>query len=255
MNTYKITVTLPDNTSYEHQVTERNECSARLTFKRAHKGESFEIVSTELVRENVSATKQQERDALEKIKELVELMGPNSYIATAFQGCFEIAEQNIEYDFADSLQERLAMAEKKAEALKAKADDADRFLAQFQEMREKWMDVSSQLTNAQTTLDGCYRTLDRKQEEIDRLKAEKAIADRLVLSGEELGTAYEIVGEKVTALEAEVKNLSEIIVESAGDPSSAIFQNAVKDHRAAKAELERFTSLHARIIRAMGAGA
>lgn len=64
------------------------------------------------------STKDQEREALEKIKEIVAGLGENSYVATALAGCFEIAEQNIEYDAADSLKERLEIAEKQAEEFK-----------------------------------------------------------------------------------------------------------------------------------------
>ena len=61
------------------------------------------------------ATKDQEREALQQIKALVADLGPNSYIATAFRGVFDIAEENIENDFfgnpveqAQSLGEQLA---------------------------------------------------------------------------------------------------------------------------------------------------
>ncbi len=63
-------------------------------------------------------TKEQERKALKKIKAIVEGLGENSYVATAFEGCFEIAEENIEYDAADSLKERLEIAEKLAKEFK-----------------------------------------------------------------------------------------------------------------------------------------
>ena len=49
------------------------------------------------------ATKQQERKALAQIIEIVEGLGENSYIGTAFEGCFEIAKDNIENDFACSM--------------------------------------------------------------------------------------------------------------------------------------------------------
>ena len=49
------------------------------------------------------ATKQQERKALAQIIEIVEGLGENSYIGTAFDGCFEIAKDNIENDFACSM--------------------------------------------------------------------------------------------------------------------------------------------------------
>lgn len=57
-------------------------------------------------------TKEQERKALEKIRKIVEDLGEQSYIKTAFAGCFDIAEQNIEFDAAFSLKESLEIAEK-----------------------------------------------------------------------------------------------------------------------------------------------
>ena len=47
----------------------------------------------ELVAENTTATKDQEREALEKIKAIVESLGPDSYVGTAFEGCLEIARR------------------------------------------------------------------------------------------------------------------------------------------------------------------
>lgn len=51
-------------------------------------------------------TKQQERDALDQITAILEAAGPDSYIGMAFRGCVEIARQNIENDFGDSLADR-----------------------------------------------------------------------------------------------------------------------------------------------------
>ena len=51
------------------------------------------------------ATKEQERKALDKIKKIVYELGEESYIGTAFLGCFEIAERNIENDWWCSLNE------------------------------------------------------------------------------------------------------------------------------------------------------
>ena len=58
------------------------------------------------------ATKEQERKALEQIKKIVEGLGENSHIGTAFEGCFEIAEDNIKNDFACSMKQEKEMAEK-----------------------------------------------------------------------------------------------------------------------------------------------
>lgn len=42
-------------------------------------------------------TKEQERQAIQKIRKIVEGMGENSYLATAMEGVLETAEENIEY--------------------------------------------------------------------------------------------------------------------------------------------------------------
>ena len=59
------------------------------------------------------STKQQELEALEKIREIVAELGPDSYIATAFEGCFEDAEANIENDWALSMKNRWLTSDKK----------------------------------------------------------------------------------------------------------------------------------------------
>ena len=51
-------------------------------------------------------TKETERKALELIRSTVEKLGPNSYVGTALEGCFELAEENIENDFALSMKDR-----------------------------------------------------------------------------------------------------------------------------------------------------
>lgn len=48
------------------------------------------------------ATKDQERKALAQIKKIVDDLGENSYIAIAFEGVWELAEENIESDFGNS---------------------------------------------------------------------------------------------------------------------------------------------------------
>lgn len=47
-------------------------------------------------------TKEQERKALARIRKIVAELGEDSYIATAFDGAWEIAEENIENDFGNS---------------------------------------------------------------------------------------------------------------------------------------------------------
>lgn len=67
-------------------------------------------------------TKEQERKALEQIRMIVEGLGEDSYIGTAFEGCFDIAEENIDNDFGCSMKQRAESAEKKAEEFRRAAD-------------------------------------------------------------------------------------------------------------------------------------
>lgn len=66
---------------------------------------------------NEMTTKAQERKALEQIRKIVADLGDDSYVATAFEGCFDIAEQNIELDMACSMKGRWEYSEKEREAM------------------------------------------------------------------------------------------------------------------------------------------
>lgn len=66
------------------------------------------------------ATKERERKALEQIRKIVAELGEDSYIGTAFEGCFEIAQQNIDNDFACSMKERKEAAEAAEDMLREK---------------------------------------------------------------------------------------------------------------------------------------
>ena len=84
-------------------------------------------------------TKEQERKALKEIKGIVESLGADSYIAAAFEGCFEIAESNIENDFACSMKQNFERASKKASKFEAQA-------AEYKKQVEK---LTAQLEKAQ----------------------------------------------------------------------------------------------------------
>lgn len=63
-------------------------------------------------------TKQEERNLLKKIEKLIAEAGEDSYIGTAFAGCVQMAETNIENDWACSYQNTIEHANKQIEALK-----------------------------------------------------------------------------------------------------------------------------------------
>lgn len=64
------------------------------------------------------ATKQQEREALAKIAEIIKGLGQDSYIAAALDGCLDVAEENINNDFMCSMKERAEAAQKEADSLR-----------------------------------------------------------------------------------------------------------------------------------------
>lgn len=73
------------------------------------------------------ATKEQERKTLERIKKMVEeIGGAESYIGMAFEGCFELAERNIDEDAgysyksdAESISRQLELAGGELEQVRA----------------------------------------------------------------------------------------------------------------------------------------
>lgn len=62
-------------------------------------------------------TKQQERDALEKIEKILKSIDPDGYVNTAFAGCIEDARRNIDEDAAYSAAENVEHYRKIAETL------------------------------------------------------------------------------------------------------------------------------------------
>lgn len=149
------------------------------------------------------------RAALEKIRKIVEELGPDSYIATAFDGCFKDAEANIENDFADSMKERYEQSREDAAHFKAAADS---FSA-----------------------------------ELDKLRGEHASLKSRLLADDDLADISRLLSKTVADLGKEVSDAAARIVEVADQPESAAFRNAVKDHRAAKADLSHWTELLTRV--------
>lgn len=88
-------------------------------------------------------TKDQERQALKKIKKIIDGLGEESFIGKAFEGCCELAEQNIEYDFWCSYKEQAHIAEDKVKALSREVAELKEKLTKSQEELEKeqeWVD-------------------------------------------------------------------------------------------------------------------
>lgn len=205
MNSYKITYVAGEGETEQTYITERTEAAARKFFKKASGGR--EIVDVELYDTEASATKEQERETLEKIKAMVAELGPQSYLATAFEGTFEDAETNIENDFAFSMKARYESSEEK--------------------LREMGSD---------------YNALKR---DVARLEAERDAAreELEALRGKQLpawlhSAAYSLACEELAAARQRMEETAEIMADLADAPQDVAFAAAVKNYRAAKERRE-----------------
>lgn len=160
-------------------------------------------------------TKEQERKALEKIRKIVEELGENSYIGTAFEGCFEIAEENIENDFGCSMKQRAEQAAKDAEEFKR----AGEYYAAEAE---------------------------KAQKEVESLK-------KKVLTTAEAGEIKAKLNSTRMRAAAMADEAAATIVESAENPGGAEFRQAVQDNRAAKKCMEDCERLIQRLLETMSA--
>lgn len=215
MNTYKITFTRENGTVGSDNFTAPSEAQARRDFKEVYRHGNGTITSVELVSSDAPATKQQERAALEKIRKIVEELGPDSYIATAFDGCFKDAEANIENDWALSMKDRWLTSDREL-------NDAN---GTIEELRDKLAESEKDYEAAHAT---AHQIAEEKDAEIASLKSR-------------------LLSKTVADLGKEVSDAAARIVEVADQPESAAFRNAVKDHRAAKADLSHWTELLTRV--------
>ena len=165
-------------------------------------------------------TKEQDRKALERIRKIVAELGEGSYIGMAFEGCFEIAAENIENDFGCSMKQRAESAEKKAETLEL--DNRDLRLA----VKKAKEDASKQIT----ILQGRIETLEKE-----------------IIGIDDLNDCQKLAFEKRTELQKIVQEAANMIVARADEPESELFQQAVKGHRAASREFNRYTNLETRL--------
>lgn len=124
------------------------------------------------------STKEQERNTLEKIKKMVAELGENSYLASAFDGAFDLAEQNIEDDAAYTTQyyidetNRLITQERKAKEELAKTTEM--LLAVQEAHRATTENFDATIERAKgyaNTIDDLKAALEDKEAEIIKLKA------------------------------------------------------------------------------------
>ena len=212
MNEYKITYT-GEGEGYQ-LVTERTEAAAKKFFLSMNKGIKLDITSIELHRENAIATKQQERDTLAAIRQMITELGPQSYLATAFEGCFQDAENNIENDFGDSMQRRW---ESTLEKLYAAQEEINR--------------LKADLATTQTEVETLRGKFDFASQHIKKLERQR-------LPEQFRRDLWEMTTSEAEASRARMAEAADKMAVGADNPGCVLFKESVACYRAEKTRAE-----------------
>ena len=217
MNTYKITAETATGDKLSEIIVESTEAKARKAFRDIYRhGVDYTITGAEVIRENTCATKDQERAAIEQIRKLLDELGPQSYVATALDGCLEIAEQNIEYDFGDSMKGRVELAEQKQAEAEAKIAE-----------------LTKQLEISKVEC----RTYDKRV----------VMLMKQTLAADDLADCIQLVDNKRAEIDTDLNAAATDIVKFADNPNGRDFQQAVKEHRNLDSEKTYYYNLAARL--------
>lgn len=168
-------------------------------------------------------TKEQERKALEQIRKIVDGLGEDSYIGTAFEGCFEIAEENIENDFACSMKQRVEATVVENARLKEKIK-------------------SMELDNRDLRL-----AIKKVKEESS---ARETALQAMAISPDDMADVRQLLKDRMAEDEQMASKAAAEIVEHADNTASNEFQNAVRMHRAYIASADYIKSLMDRLQKA-----
>lgn len=127
------------------------------------------------------ASKEEERKALDKIKKIVEGLGEDSYVGTAFEGCFEIAEENINNDWACSMKQRYDSALKEGFKVLDECTELKKELTEAYENLSIAGDSNLEIQKERDSYKARYEeVLEREKSEVEH--AMKIIEERATLS-------------------------------------------------------------------------
>lgn len=213
MNSYKFTFHYPEGSDETAFITERTEPTARKALLKRF-GKDIEITDSELHDTDVNATKEQERETMEKIKAMVAELGPQSYLKTAFEGVFEVAEMNIDEDAAYSFPGRVSLLEE-----------------QLKEMGSKYNAARSDVEVLNSQFDHVREQLAAAQEQIATLKRQQFPEELR----RDLWVMVTTEAEKSRARMAEA---AEKMAVGADNPGCVLFKDSVALYRTEKARAE-----------------
>ena len=164
-------------------------------------------------------TKQEERAALAKIEKIIKAAGPDSYIGMAFAGCCEIAADNIENDFGESMQARVLAREKELREVKEMLYQAQKENERLQLSAERFEQKSKELR--------------------DQLKAVRAKQ----LPPDLYKLAWLAINDHVEQAEHRIEGCVDILVKFADNPNDIAVSDALKRIKEAAGKKAKYSEL------------
>lgn len=149
-------------------------------------------------------TKQEERQTLAKIEKLIAAAGEDSYIGMAFAGCVQMAKDNIENDFGNSMQEY-------ANSCKRRRDEE----AEARARAEKEIELLS-------------AAITRKSEEIDELRKQLKAEKQKQLPLELYGEIYMTIVDEEEKAQQDISKTAEILSYCADTPNDIAVASGLK---------------------------
>lgn len=231
MTRYNITAERANGTQFTDTIYAANEKAARRDFNEIYRhADKPKIISVVELGDGYQASKAQEQEALAEIRRIISTLGDDSYIATAFKGCLEDAETNIENDWALSMYDRWNMA-----------------VAEIRDLEAEIANLKDKLSESEKDYEAAHAAAheiaEQKDDEIAGLKEQLANT----LTFDEIETLQHIVFEKRINNDFENSAAAKAIVENAEHPESEAFQTAVRKHRETAAIAEKINALARRL--------
>lgn len=207
MNEYRITANGTADSITNVTITAIDEHDARRIFKSLHKDVNPHTIGVVLIRENVCATKQQEREALERIRAILLPLGPRSYCGTAFEGCLEDAEHNIDDDAAYSMK------------------------ARYEEVREKLRHEIAERQAIKKELERARQALRDAESNVEYLGRKVEEAQGKAISADLWNAVYNAAMTAYNEAKNTMAEAAEKIVQHADSPECPAFGAAVREYR------------------------
>lgn len=180
-------------------------------------------------------TKETEANTLQKIRRMVADLGENSYVGAAFDGCFDLAEENIHNDWCLSWKEKYDSLQKDMDELTAEAET----LRKENDSMQKDMDG---LTAEAETLREENDSMQKKMKELS-----EPIQDNF--TGKETQILLDMLNTKI---EDEMRNINDsidLMKLSSDHKETDALMDAVSQAGAIAKRIEEYNAIQVKVIR------